>query len=56
MREVFEQMVVTGPQLSAITPKAAYAPLFAIDRHERFAGVMGVVWLPGQDSNLQPSG
>ena len=55
-QEVFERIVVTGSQLSAITPKAAYAPLFAIDRNERFAGDMGLVWLPGQDSNLQPSG
>ena len=56
VQEVFERIVVTGPQLSAITPKPAYAPLFAIDRNERFAGDMGLVWLPGQDSNLQPSG
>ena len=56
VQEVFERIVVTGPQVSAITPKPSYAPLFAIDRNERFAGDMGLVWLPGQDSNLQPSG
>ena len=48
MLEVFEQVVVTGPQLSSITPKAPYAPLFVVDRQERFAGEGGVVWLPGQ--------
>ena len=56
VHEVFERIVVTGPQLTATTPKPAYAPLFAIDRKERFGGKMGLVWLPGQDSNLQPSG
>ncbi len=26
---------------------------FVLDRRERFNGEMGVIWLPGQDSNLQ---
>ena len=56
VREVFERMEVKGPQLASITPKADYAPLFVLDRGERFNGELGVVWLPGQDSNLQPSG
>jgi site-specific DNA recombinase len=58
-REVFGRIVVEGPQVTAITPKPAYAPLFLLDRRERFDGKLeklGVVWLPEQDSNLQPSG
>ena len=30
--------------------------LFVLGRRERFNDEMGVIWLPGQDSNLQPSG
>lgn len=50
VREVFERMEVKGPQLASITPKADYAPLFVLDRAERFNGELGVVWLPGQVS------
>ena len=60
MREVFEQMELRGPQLTTITPLPQYAPFFVLDRRERFGGEMGTVggavWLPGQDSNLQPIG
>ena len=56
VREVFRRMEVRGTQLTAITPKPLYAPLFMLDRRERFGGNLGLVWLPGQDSNLQPSG
>jgi hypothetical protein len=38
------------PPVTAITPKARFEPLFVLDRRERFAGEMGVVWLPGQVS------
>ena len=31
-----------------------HAPLFPLDRRERFWGKLGVVWYPRQDSNLQP--
>ena len=59
--EVFERLRVRGRWVAALTPQAAYAPLFVHDRHARFGGEMGcggggVVWLPGQDLNLQPSG
>lgn len=47
VREVFERMEVNGAQLTAITPKPSYAPLFALDRAERFGGEMGLVWVPG---------
>jgi site-specific DNA recombinase len=56
-REVFDRIVVEGPQVTAITPKAIYAPLFLLDRRERFEGKLeqvGVDWYPRQDSNLQP--
>ena len=56
VREVFSRIVVRGPQVESITPKATYEALFVLDRRERFNGEMGVIWLPGQDSNLQPSG
>ena len=46
VREVFTSVVVKGPQLAAITPKPSYAPLFRLDRRERFYGQVGVVWLP----------
>jgi len=38
VREVFERMVVEGPELASITPKALYSPLFVLDRRERFGG------------------
>ncbi len=56
VREVFSRIVVRGSQVESITPKATYEALFVLDRCERFNGEMGVIWLPGQDSNLQPSG
>jgi hypothetical protein len=39
-----------------IHPKPQYLDLFVADRYERFGGDMCVIWLPGQDSNLQPCG
>jgi site-specific DNA recombinase len=57
VREVFERIIVTGPEISTITPHPAYVPLFVLDRRERF-GQDGpeypvvVNWLPGQGSNL----
>ena len=54
VREVFDRIVVDGAQVAAITPKPLYEPMFVLDRRERFGGRVGVVWLPGQDSNLQP--
>lgn len=56
IREVFARIVVRGDQVEAITPKPLYEPLFVLDRRERFGNEGGVVWLPGQDSNLQPIG
>ncbi len=56
VREVFNRIVVRGPQVESITPKGTYEALFVLDRRERFNGEMGVIWLPGQESNLQPSG
>ena len=47
VREVFERMEVNGPQLSAITPKPSYAPLFALDRGERFGGELGLIRVLG---------
>jgi len=38
VQDVFARIVVEGPQITAITPKAVYAPLFALDRAERFEG------------------
>ena len=38
VREVFERMVVEGPELASITPKPLYSPLFVLDRRERFGG------------------
>ncbi len=34
--EVFERIVVKGREVTTITPKAVYAPLFVLDRRERF--------------------
>lgn len=39
VREVFQRIVVDGPQVASITPKELYAPLFILDRRERFGGV-----------------
>ena len=54
--EVFDRIVGERDQGLELAPKAPYAPLFAIDRQERFGGDMCVVWLPGQDSNLRHGG
>lgn len=54
--QVFDRVVVDGPQVAEIQPKRAYAPLFEIDRQERFGGERGLLWLPDEDSNLEPSG
>ena len=40
VREVFERIIVQGREVTALTPKLAYAPLFVLDRRERF-GDMG---------------
>lgn len=48
VRTVFDRIVVQGENLTELRPKAAYAPLFMLDRRERFAGDVGVVWLPEQ--------
>ena len=54
--EVFTRVVVEGPYVVEIMPKAGYEALFIVDREERFGGEWGVVWLPDQDSNLEPTG
>ena len=57
VREVFEELIVDGEQLAALRPRDGYQGLFEADRQIRFGGQTGVViWLPGQDSNLQPCG
>ena len=53
--EVVEVVVVEGLWVRQIKPRPQYAALFALDRAERFGGDR-CSWLPGQDSNLQPSG
>lgn len=37
-REVFQRIVVEGPEIVAITPRPMYAPLLVMDRRERFGG------------------
>lgn len=54
---VFERIVVSGEHVAEISPRPKYAALFVADRDRRFNGDHRVVvWLPGQDSNLQPIG
>jgi hypothetical protein len=36
VREVFERIVVQGREVAAITPREVYAPLFLLDRRQRF--------------------
>jgi site-specific DNA recombinase len=49
VREIFQRIVVEGPQVASITPQALYAPLFVLDRRERFDGVMVLTkHLPGE--------
>ncbi len=38
VREVFQRMTVDGQEVRSIAPKPLYAPLFVIDRRERFGG------------------
>lgn len=57
VREVFERIVVLGEQVAEIVPRARYTDLSIADRKRRFnVDSRVVVWLPGQDSNLQPIG
>ncbi len=62
MLQIGHRYVPPSAQLTAaqlkrgMPPFAAGMLLFLLDRSERFGGEMGAVWLPGQDSNLQPSG
>ncbi len=46
IREVFAQIEVSRRDLVAITPKPAYAPLFVLDRQERFGGVVEMIKPP----------
>ena len=39
VREVFSRIVVEGAELAAITPRPLYAPLFVLDRRERFGQI-----------------
>ena len=39
VQEVFQNIIIDGPQVTAIAPKSIYSPLFVLDRRERFAGV-----------------
>ena len=38
VREVFDGIVVDGKEITSLAPKPLYAPLFVIDRQERFEG------------------
>ena len=38
VREVFQRIVVEGKEIASLTPQPLYAPLFVIDRRERFDG------------------
>ncbi len=38
VREVFREIVVNGKEITSIAPKPLYAPLFVIDRQERYDG------------------
>ena len=49
VREVFQRIGVAGKTVSAITPKALYAPLFVIDRRERFGGDNDVLHIGSRD-------
>ncbi len=53
MEGTLTRIVVTGPQVESITPKATYEALFVLDRRPRFNGEMSVMWLPGQVSGEQ---
>ena len=39
VREVFQRIVVEGKEIASLTPQPLYAPLFVIDRRERFDGL-----------------
>ena len=56
VKEVFVTVVVDGAQVAEVTPAPKYEPLFVLDRRQRFGGDLGAVWLPDEDSNLEPSG
>jgi hypothetical protein len=43
VHEVFDRIEVEGPDIMAITPKDTFSLLFAIDRRERYGGVMELI-------------
>ena len=49
----YARVVVDGPQVVAVQPKSLYAPLFILDRQERFGGV--VEMLKPSSPRSQPS-
>jgi len=63
VKEVFARVVVEDQQLAAITPREVYAPLFGLDRQERFGGEFGRIkggayWSAGRrrhSASTQPS-
>ena len=49
--------IIDGEHLAALKPRYGYQTALEVDRQIRLGGENGVViWLPGQDSNLQPIG
>ncbi len=38
VREVFERITIDGREIESVAPKPLYAPLFVVDRRERFGG------------------
>ena len=56
VREVFDRIMVEGAQITSITPKTDYAPLFMLDRQERFGGVCSMVGATGvSPTQLNPT-
>jgi site-specific DNA recombinase len=60
VHRVFERLVIRDDRLVVIQPRLAFAPLFLVDRRERFGGEF-VFWLPEQvrwhqDYELPPPG
>ena len=47
VREVFATIEVAGPQVTVLTPRPGYAPLFVLDRNERFQGRFSMVGATG---------
>jgi hypothetical protein len=55
VREVFQRIVVKGREVTVITPRPVYAPLFVLDRRERFGALVADSCILAPRAGLEPT-